>query len=162
MRKLIAYSAGRFQHAAARRRLEYQSRRRWPYRRFQHAAARRQLVPVYPPVWKPSSVSTRSRPKAAVGKDAQEMLITRVSTRSRPKAAGGNGSGNGQSGGFNTQPPEGGWQQAQPEPAEPPVSTRSRPKAAAQALRKLGKHRRFNTQPPEGGWLKNQRGIRYV
>ena len=55
-----------------------------------------------------------------------------VSTHSRPKAAGAAGRGfGGQRGGFNTQPPEGGW----------PLSGKLRPAETG-----------FNTQPPEGGW----------
>ena len=56
--------------------------------------------------------------------------------------------------GFNTQPPEGGWQIAEPPQATDAVSTHSRPKAAGGCGGKRRPiRRRFNTQPPEGGWV---------
>ena len=78
-------------------------------------------------------VSTHSRPKAAGFAGSARLEVGHVSTHSRPKAAGitvfpaftcryG----------FNTQPPEGGWQ-------------------PDKFLRRL--KRSFNTQPPEGGWV---------
>ena len=122
-------------------------------------------------------VSTHSRPKAAGCHKRRRLDTKRVSTHSRPKAAGcfwfcwflcfaG----------FNTQPPEGGWQARYRLGRDvSPVSTHSRPKAAGQtkhkrrlssckfqhtaARRRLGDNQTkslliccFNTQPPEGGW----------
>ena len=56
-------------------------------------------------------VSTRSRPKAAGKTDCFFNQIDKVSTRSRPEAAGAaNSRAYGWGPGFNTQPPEGGWQ----------------------------------------------------
>ena len=77
--------------------------------------------------------------------------------------------------GFNTQPPEGGWESRRWRQRRQQVSTHSRPKAAepefnefstshkfqhTAARRRLRRPRdsarrrdRFNTQPPEGGWL---------
>ena len=102
-----------------------------------------------------------------------------VSTHSRPKAAGFVHNSCLQFGsGFNTQPPEGGWQRAacawyvdtvfQHTAARRRldcfadfiiqmirVSTHSRPKAAGRRMRfRTHRCRRFNTQPPEGGWVK--------
>ena len=55
-------------------------------------------------------VSTHSRPKAA-GQGFHKLQVVRlVSTHSRPKAAGRPCSNTQDSkAGFNTQPPEGGW-----------------------------------------------------
>ena len=56
-----------------------------------------------------------------------------VSTHSRPKAAGSDGTTEiVEYGGFNTQPPEGGWDFTRLD---------GRPRIG------------FNTQPPEGGWV---------
>ena len=77
--------------------------------------------------------------------------------------------------GFNTQPPEGGWEFGLPVPELIEVSTHSRPKAAGlpnhlqPLFTMVSTHSRpkaagvdsrhipgqavcFNTQPPEGGW----------
>ena len=85
--------------------------------------------------------------------------------------------------GFNTQPPEGGWQAnlSRPCPAQrfntqPPeggcgaignrkngdcVSTHSRPKAAGSVSAPfLYAQGGFNTQPPEGGWMCQQHASR--
>ena len=81
-----------------------------------------------------------------------------VSTHSRLKAAG-----NLYIGGallayrFNTQPPEGGWDNPKVEMKNArAVSTHSRLKAAGlQTAKRYEKSVCFNTQPPEGGWLTN-------
>ena len=55
-------------------------------------------------------VSTHSRPKAAGSCSGGCVYRGHVSTHSRPKAAGNNGKPTvTKNGGFNTQPPEGGW-----------------------------------------------------
>ena len=61
---------------------------------------------------------------------------------------------------FNTQPPEGGWNADGTKNEFPQVSTHSRLKAAGQT-RSPAKAvcPCFNTQPPEGGWLKNRRPL---
>ena len=57
-------------------------------------------------------------------------------------------------GGFNTQPPEGGWSLDNPAGVTGVVSTHSRLKAAGHRFRYQPlQNKRFNTQPPEGGWL---------
>ena len=101
-----------FQHTAARRRLDFTHRAKLHIVGFQHTAARRRLGA------KP--IASRSRGL--------------VSTHSRPKAAGTEMAKWAAwfAGGFNTQPPEGGWVRF------------------ADRLTATG---RFNTQPPEGGWL---------
>ena len=101
-----------------------------------------------------------------------------VSTHSRPKAAGNvHQFHNDFLYGFNTQPPEGGWNVKIPLPTnsycfntQPPeggwpskirqqsnvffVSTHSRPKAAGTlCFIDYAFCNGFNTQPPEGGWL---------
>ncbi len=78
---------------------------------FQHTAARRRLVVQSRISFSPGTVSTHSRPKAAGGTIAHIF---------QPRH------------GFNTQPPEGGWQAA----------FSIIPNSAVC----------FNTQPPEGGW----------
>ena len=85
---------------------------------FQHTAARRRLVGV-----------------ALIG-----VYVLIVSTHSRPKAAGCLYRTEYQgTKGFNTQPPEGGWDFRRPAICHETVSTHSRPKAAGnrqgQALR---------------------------
>ena len=99
-------------------------------------------------------VSTHSRPKAA-GRPLQRLKPPQmVSTHSRPKAAGRSPCRRRQSvGGFNTQPPEGGW----PRINSPRRSGKLFQHTAAR--RRLGFFRfvpnlrfGFNTQPPEGGW----------
>ena len=77
---------------------------------FQHTAARRRLAQSGSPSPLPKGVSTHSRPKAA------GLLKAFLITFSL---------------GFNTQPPEGGWEGFI---SCPPATWR------------------FNTQPPEGGW----------
>ena len=87
--KLRAAISALFQHTAARRRLEIVSRLKHDLRLFQHTAARRRL-----------GLTATSG-----------VLITDVSTHSRPKAAGlGFWAGAWFRLGFNTQPPEGGWE----------------------------------------------------
>ena len=77
---------------------------------FQHTAARRRLA------------KTRAKAQAAA----------EVSTHSRPKAAGTAwGRAALAVAGFNTQPPEGGWNANR---------------------RREWQGKGFNTQPPEGGW----------
>ena len=82
--------------------------------------------------WRMSiSVSTHSRPKAAVPHSYTSNQARIVSTHSRPKAAGRSRQPIGQGLGFNTQPPEGGWDEFLNIKAVSAVSTHSRPKAAA-------------------------------
>ena len=100
----------KFQHTAARRRLEKLKVIGFQPVKFQHTAARRRLVSSALGTPRPKAVSTHSRPKAA-GKVLANCHLFQ--------------------GGFNTQPPEGGW------PLE------SLPKVMVIC---------FNTQPPEGGW----------
>ena len=145
----------RFQHTAARRRLDVAYFvRLLGLVRFQHTAARRRLLcrdvrqsidrsfNTQPPEggWvSRSSLSTRrlefqhtAARRRLVAHRVPAARNGQVSTHSRPKAAGAC-----QTrpcphiSGFNTQPPEGGW------------STLYKI-----ALFVLG----FNTQPPEGGW----------
>ena len=123
-------------------------------------------------------VSTHSRPKAAGRTSKSPPIRAEVSTHSRPKAAGRQAYGiNADNRRFNTQPPEGGWQDAwqnrQPDCAfqhtaarrrlgqavdggvrHTVVSTHSRPKAAGIFTTLLRfAVACFNTQPPEGGWV---------
>ena len=79
--------------------------------RFQHTAARRRLEYISKHINSRLPVSTHSRPKAAGSTSYKKSTTALVSTHSRPKAAGMfcfklvakfiSG--------FNTQPPEGGW-----------------------------------------------------
>ena len=124
------------------------------------------------------AVSTHSRPKAAGCTQVLDGGLAVVSTHSRPKAAGAfYFSARDVDGGFNTQPPEGGWAEIKKWKHIPQlfqhtaarrrlgsiakiasrrsrVSTHSRPKAAGQKFfSRVVKQTSFNTQPPEGGWL---------
>ena len=47
--------------------------------------------------------------------------------------------------GFNTQPPEGGWELNETLDFNPPVSTHSRPKAAGRKRRKQKRYRTVST-----------------
>ena len=77
-------------------------------------------------------VSTHSRLKAAGAESNLLDTASTVSTHSRLKAAGPAFVYSfGSHWGFNTQPPEGGWQQY---------------------MHQQYRTSRFNTQPPEGGW----------
>ena len=98
---------------------------------FQHTAARRRLgLPVLPP--ESPGVSTHSRPKAA-----GQFSPTLGGRCTR----------------FNTQPPEGGWEDGPAEGVGYEVSTHSRPKAAgSKKMKHVANIMSFNTQPPEGGW----------
>ena len=76
------------------------------------------------------AVSTHSRLKAAVGHFSLRERLFVVSTHSRLKAAGFDRLYAVVGGGFNTQPPEGGWQHAGAGGKKFVVSTHSRLKAA--------------------------------
>ena len=77
---------------------------------FQHTAARRRLAGCADGDGCLIAVSTHSRPKAAGKMNANQINEMMVSTHSRPKAAGSvTMTAKKTKGGFNTQPPEGGW-----------------------------------------------------
>ena len=148
----LTASVAKFQLTAARRRLGPSRRSFVTAIWFQLTAARRRLdigLPLLsfhgsrfnsqPPeggwvagcaVISPCRVSTHSRPKAAgPGRPSlpsrpsfQLTAARRRLAHSRPKAAGAVG--------FNSQPPEGGWDGAPDPNDKPEVSTHSRPKAA--------------------------------
>ena len=146
------------------------------------------------------AVSTHSRPKAAGNEQNLDDRAAVVSTHSRPKAAGtksrstawrrvpfqhtaarrrlvrGTGRTSRTYSSFNTQPPEGGWNNIISRCFIGLVSTHSRPKAAGFSdlnrflYLQVSTHSRpkaagftffttshrnvcFNTQPPEGGWV---------
>ena len=131
----------RFQHTAARRRLgaglPIDGTEQW----FQHTAARRRLVQVVSPHDDVGSVSTHSRPKAA-GFGVESTQPPTIS--------------------FNTQPPEGGWLQIKfafhiPDGFQHTAARRR----LASAARPVSMTPCFNTQPPEGGWggFRRLRGI---
>ena len=125
---------------------------------FQHTAARRRLGFFYETHHNLSRVLTHSRPKAAGLGGAELTEDELVSTHSRPKAAGGTrNSDNRARHCFNTQPPEGGWQQKLKLVIWDKVSTHSRPRRrlATTHGRATARGNGFNTQPPEGGWNPN-------
>ena len=139
---------------------------RWSCLRFQHTAARRRLDDWLCAGFRVLVVSTHSRPKAAGQVWDSYLRGDVVSTHSRPKAAG---TGRFQSvllkRSFNTQPPEGGWMQF--------LDTVLPPRwfQHTAARRRLGivvsmfyNHQSFNTQPPEGGWSLSQKpcSIRFL
>ena len=120
-----------FQHTAARRRLAAGSAFMVKGVVFQHTAARRRLVLL---------------------KMEQAEIIEFQHTAARRRL--GNRPPESQiRAGFNTQPPEGGWNIWPIWSAAARVSTHSRPKAAGQPFKRYLNHgKSFNTQPPEGGW----------
>ena len=147
----------RFQHTAARRRLDlpadfmrlsdkvsthsrpkaagYPPILRDDVHPFQHTAARRRLAfnrryNIIVVEFQHTAARRRLGSRKTVG-----LKLRAVSTHSRPKAAGLFLNAKGfQICSFNTQPPEGGWDFEQT--------------IQIYCLR-------FNTQPPEGGWLQN-------
>ena len=166
----------KFQHTAARRRLDNELGMPIPKSQFQHTAARRRLA-------KTSTNTalavlfqhTAARRRLADGQVNQSLsqrfqhtaarrrlgsfpnMITLnvfVSTHSRPKAAGwSTARANTSSPSFNTQPPEGGWAKMPILPVPHDLFQHTA------ARRRLGHTSYlpssmtcFNTQPPEGGW----------
>ena len=168
--------------------------------RFQHTAARRRLEYALITHQINAFVSTHSRPKAAgYGRLVQFQTTYRFNTQPPEggwlrvwRQSGGNSRFNTQppEGGwvctnppkytpsrFNTQPPEGGWlfssknedkhsivsTHSRPKaagsmsaygPTDSVVSTHSRPKAAGGVnMTSYFVVQGFNTQPPEGGWV---------
>ena len=129
--------------------------------RFQHTAARRRLAPVFPVTARPRTLFQHTAARRRLGvprrKKPAKPLFQHTAARRRlgrlkpyPYLYHG----------FNTQPPEGGWQL--PQPVRPPraVSTHSRPKAAgARPTKRQCRPYRFNTQPPEGGWEQYSRAL---
>ena len=102
----------------------------------------------------PLLVSTHSRPKAAGTIIGALYIFVKVSTHSRPKAAGlSRPFMSRQQASFNTQPPEGGWED---ERAAKVREWWFQHTAARRRLADFRKRARayacFNTQPPEGGW----------
>ena len=67
-------------------------------------------------------------------------------------------------GGFNTQPPEGGWIFGTiAKIILNRVSTHSRPKAAGwKSFLSRDEKKSFNTQPPEGGWFRLDNPCRFL
>ena len=104
--------------------------------KFQHTAARRRLEAGFGQRVYCRPVSTHSRPKAAGQVIAELLIPEEVSTHSRPKAAGVvKNLFSYLSSGFNTQPPEGGWTNPKITRCDIAVSTHSRPKAAGRTNR---------------------------
>ena len=151
---LFLYKCYVFQHTAARRQLGGGKKPPTPTPAFQHTAARRQLA--------------CTRTQSALG-----LLFQHTAARRQLAHHAGAGSLVRRS--FNTQPPEGSWQQQPGQSIRPGVSTHSRPKAAGngmkvsaqrevvsthsrpkaagvQGLIQAARDLSFNTQPPEGGW----------
>ena len=129
----ISIRIRRFQHTAARRRLERLGVIAEDALQFQHTAARRRLA------------SRRHRRRCPA-----------VSTHSRPKAAGTRNGCRLVNGCFNTQPPEGGWRHFFYSVAGLLVSTHSRPKAAVCGKLKAAKEAVVSThsRPKAAGELK--------
>ena len=102
------------------------------------------------------SVSTHSRLKAAGTECLCLSQTFCVSTHSRLKAAGiGGVYCSDRRVSFNTQPPEGGWQNAFPIGIDAICFNTQPPEGGwTLALRRHHLLGGFNTQPPEGGWLK--------
>ena len=121
-----------FQHTAARRGLGKSVAPVSSPVEFQHTAARRRLgKPLYEAAYNKLFQHTAARRRLGCYFSRHKRLCV-VSTHSRPKAAGFSlGVGFSAIGGFNTQPPEGGWDLSYPiTNPNTGVSTHSRPKAA--------------------------------
>ena len=103
-----------FQHTAARRQLGGGKKPPTPTPAFQHTAARRQLA--------------CTRTQSALG-----LLFQHTAARRQLAHHAGAGSLVRRS--FNTQPPEGSWQQQPGQSIRPGVSTHSRPKAAGNGMK---------------------------
>ena len=149
-----------FQHTAARRRLDGWHSVSQGFLTFQHTAARRRLGKDYA-AWRNNLyVSTHSRPKAAGpcpsrsiwfcttfqhtaarrrldGQRIQQVLLRLFQHTAARRRLDPNVGKARRGGGFNTQPPEGGWISLRAIPRRPPVSTHSRPKAAGASLKSL-------------------------
>ena len=110
---------------------------------FQHTAARRRLVISSRYRFSKSAVSTHSRPKAAGTvfflPPTSNLSFQHTAARRRLGTSISISASNGK--GFNTQPPEGGWNVF--------ISNRNEFEC-------------FNTQPPEGGWFAAPRDLRVV
>ena len=100
-------------------------------------------------------VSTHSRLKAAGRLAVDDGRVSVVSTHSRLKAAGiGGVYCSDRRVSFNTQPPEGGWQNAFPIGIDAICFNTQPPEGGwTLALRRHHLLGGFNTQPPEGGWM---------
>ena len=126
---------------------------------FQHTAARRRLQDIVLRI-QIKFVSTHSRPKAAVVRQNQRdlgSLFQHTAARRRLMACF---SVEEVIFGFNTQPPEGGWQVGFGRMGH---VVRFQHTAARRRLGGVGdpvaQRRRFNTQPPEGGCEYQREGI---
>ena len=165
-----------FQHTAARRQLVMTRPQARAWRWFQHTAARRQLGGgKKPPTPTPAFQHTAARRQLACTRTQSALGLLFQHTAARRQLAHHAGAGSLVRRSFNTQPPEGSWQQQPGQSIRPGVSTHSRPKAAGngmkvsaqrevvsthsrpkaagvQGLIQAARDLSFNTQPPEGGW----------
>ena len=142
---------------------------------FQLTAARTRLAALATATMQESMVSTHSRPKAAghtLRRPCRGDQFQLTAARRRLECICNYFA---DIVGFNSQPPEGGWNASAIILPILSVSTHSRPKAAGVAIlyrslnlwfqltaarrrldRNMGQHRHrfgFNSQPPEGGWF---------
>ena len=127
-------SPSRFQHTAARRRLDYLLPIRIRPKKFQHTAARRRLEQNIKTKIVINGFNTQP-PEGGWLLYGRGRAESQVSTHSRPKAAGTTVDRKDvQQICFNTQPPEGGWAVGAIPRVCVTVSTHSRPKAAGKFL----------------------------
>ena len=123
---------------------------------FQLTAARRRLVNMEARQKGAEAVSTHSRPKAAGWIRKQQALALKRFNSQPPEGGWDDGEVVivGQQFRFNSQPPEGGWF-CTPECANNVKRFNSQPPEGGWASLNLCRRlrRSFNSQPPEGGWF---------
>ena len=136
---ILRFSNTRFQHTAARRRLDKNFLENSIQHEFQHTAARRRLV---------SRITN--------------IPFTRSNLRfnTQPPEGGWLTSINyfGSISSFNTQPPEGGWQHEQARKSQYKCFNTQPPEGGwfHRPVQTAIHGRSFNTQPPEGGWFNHR------
>ena len=152
---LIGITYIKFQLTAARRRLVTQQLQGLPHYKVSTHSRPKAAGPAICWIHCAADVSTHSRPKAAGLHQQHGAHVVEVSTHSRPKAAGKSWLAKKYGRlGFNSQPPEGGWQIFQADfGRRQTVSTHSRPKAAGlQAINlTVIKHVSTHSRPKAAG-----------
>ena len=178
MRSVASLLYLRFQHTAARRRLDRRRGLAVQSRCFNTQPPEGGWNPTIRPIHITQHVSTHSRPKAA-GRRYPCRSDTQTGFDTQPPEGGWPvrvSSPTFHTWRFNTQPPEGGWLRIRRWSSNTrlfqhtaarrrlvvsqdslfdilPVSTHSRPKAAGRCFQRFQSEiHGFNTQPPEGGW----------
>ncbi len=124
---------------------------------FQLTAARRRLVNMEARQKGAEAVSTHSRPKAAGWIRKQQALALKRFNSQPPEGGWDDGEVVivGQQFRFNSQPPEGGWGRGAQNPAQGNRFNSQPPEGgwSSHLICLTIARNRFNSQPPEGGWF---------